>query len=90
MIEFGSALVYGLCFGFMFGNGCALAVMYAIYLSGYRKAVEESQMDAQPKRFTEAVRKLQVRRAKAESGTQSMDRSVQESDRTSKNFNERT
>ena len=64
MVEFGSALVYGLCFGFMFGNGCALAVMYAIYLSGYRKAVAESQMAVQPKRFTEAVRKLQQRHAR--------------------------
>jgi hypothetical protein len=61
MVEFGSALVFGLCLGFMFGTGCALAVMYAIYLSGYRKAVEESQMAVQPRRFTEAVRKLQAR-----------------------------
>jgi hypothetical protein len=68
MIEFGSALVYGLCFGFMFGTGCALAVMYAIYLGGYRKAVEESQMAVQPRRFTEAVRKLQAKRVSAESG----------------------
>jgi hypothetical protein len=65
MVEFGSALVYGLCFGFMFGNGCALAVMYAIYLGGYRKAVEESQMTVPPRRFTEAVRKLQLKRTKA-------------------------
>jgi hypothetical protein len=63
MVEFGSALVYGLCLGFMFGTGCALAVMYAIFLSGYRKAVEESQMPVQPKRYTEALRKLNLRRA---------------------------
>jgi len=68
MVEFGSALVFGLCLGFMFGTGCALAVMYAIYLSGYRKAVAESQMAVQPRRFMEAARKLQLKRARAESG----------------------
>jgi len=69
MVEFGSALVFGLCLGFMFGTGCALAVMYAIYLSGYRKAVAESQMAVQPRRFTEAVRKLQLNRPRARSGS---------------------
>jgi len=69
MVEFGSALVFGLCLGFMFGTGCALAVMYAIYLSGYRKAVEESQMPVQPRRFIEAVRKLRAKRPHAESGS---------------------
>jgi len=70
MVEFGSALVFGLCLGFMFGTGCALAVMYAIYLSGYRKAVAESQMAVQPKRFTEAVKKLHLKQAR--SGTSSI------------------
>ena len=67
MVDFGSALVYGLCLGFMFGTGCALAVMYAIFLSCYRKAVEESQMPVQPKRFIEAVRKLHLKQARAAS-----------------------
>ena len=69
MIDFGPSIIFGLIFGFMFGIGCSLAVMYSIYLGGYRKAVEESQMAAPPKRYTEALRKLQVRRASAESGT---------------------
>ena len=62
MIDFGPAVVLGLCFGFMFGIGCSLAVMYSIYLGGYRKAVEESLQPEQPKRFLEAVRKAQARR----------------------------
>jgi hypothetical protein len=63
MIDFGPAAVLGLCFGFMFGIGCSLAVMYSIYLGGYRKAVEESLLPVQPKRFADALRKLQARRA---------------------------
>jgi hypothetical protein len=63
MIDFGPAVVLGLCFGFMFGIGCSLAVMYSIYLGGYRKAVEESLAAVKPKRFTEAMRKLQAKRA---------------------------
>jgi hypothetical protein len=63
MIDFGPSIIFGLIFGFMFGIGCSLAVMYSIYLGGYRKAVEESQMAVQPMRFAEAVRKLQAKRA---------------------------
>jgi hypothetical protein len=63
MVDFGPAVVLGLCFGFMFGIGCSLAVMYSIYLGGYRKAVEESMQPAQTKRFTEAIKKIQAKRA---------------------------
>jgi hypothetical protein len=62
MIDFGPAVVLGLCFGFMFGVGCSLAVMYSIYLGGYRKAVDESVQTVPPKRFVEAVRKAQGKR----------------------------
>jgi hypothetical protein len=62
MIDFGPAVILGLCFGFMFGTGCSLAIMYSIYLGGYRKAVEESMEPVRPKRFTQALEKLQARR----------------------------
>ena len=65
MVDFGPAVVLGLCFGFMFGIGCSLAVMYSIYLGGYRKAVEDSMQPVQSKRFTEAIRKIQAKRAAA-------------------------
>jgi len=47
------------CFlGFAFGVGCALAVMYSIYLGGYRAAVRDSQLNPPPDRLTRALAKL--------------------------------
>jgi hypothetical protein len=63
MNVFGPAVVLGLCFGFMFGIGCSLAVMYSIYLGGYRKAVEDSMGKEKPRRFHEALKKIEARRA---------------------------
>ena len=37
--------------GFAFGIGCSLVVLYAIYLGGYRKAVEDSLRDPQPDNY---------------------------------------
>jgi len=65
MIDFGPAIILGLCFGFMFGIGCSLAVLYSIYLGGYRKAVEDSIAPVKPKKFAQALEKLQARRAKS-------------------------
>jgi hypothetical protein len=50
MINFGLAAVLGICFGFMFGIGCSLAVLYAISLGGYRKVEEEPIEPVKPKR----------------------------------------
>jgi len=66
MIDFGPAIILGLCFGFMFGIGCSLAVLYSIYLGGYRKAVEDSIAPVKPKKFAQALEKLHARRAKSE------------------------
>jgi hypothetical protein len=47
------------CFlGFVFGVGCALAVMYSIYLGGYRAAVKDSQIQPPPERLARALSKL--------------------------------
>jgi hypothetical protein len=47
------------CFlGFVFGVGCALAVMYSIYLGGYRAAVKDSQIDPPPERLVKELAKL--------------------------------
>ncbi len=47
------------CFlGFIFGVGCALAVMYSIYMGGYRAAVKDSQVDPPPERLARALAKL--------------------------------
>jgi hypothetical protein len=48
----------GFFFGFAFGVGCALAVMYSIYMGGYRAAVKDSQLDPQPGRLAKALAKL--------------------------------
>ena len=63
MVSFGPAALIGLCIGFMWGIGCSLAILYSIYLGGYRKAVEESLQAVQPKRFVDAVKKAQAKRA---------------------------
>ena len=64
MIDFGPAVVLGLCLGFLWGTGCSLAILYSIYLGGYRKAVEESQQPQKSPRFLKALEKLQAKQAK--------------------------
>ena len=49
-----SAMI-GVFLGFAFGVGCALAVMYSIYMGGYRAAVRDSQLPVPPERYTKAV-----------------------------------
>jgi hypothetical protein len=48
----------GFFLGFAFGVGCALAVMYSIYMGGYRAAVRESQLATPPERYRKALNKL--------------------------------
>jgi len=62
MIDFGPAVVLGLCLGFLWGIGCSLAILYSIYLGGYRKAVEESLVEGQSKRWRETLKKIEERR----------------------------
>ena len=45
----------GYFIGCMFGVGCAFAVLYTIYLGGYRKAVRDGMLDPKPRRFEKAV-----------------------------------
>jgi hypothetical protein len=63
MVEFGPAAVIGLCVGFFWGIGCSLAILYSIYLGGYRKAVEDSLAPEKSKRFNETMAKIQSRRS---------------------------
>jgi hypothetical protein len=48
-------IMLGYFFGFALGVGSALAVFYAIYSGGYRKAIEHSLLDQKPKRYQEAI-----------------------------------
>lgn len=74
MNGFGPAALIGLCFGFLWGIGCSLAILYSIYLTAYRKAVKDSLKTVKPQRYTQVLEKilakqaekLQAKRAKAE------------------------
>ncbi len=50
--------VVGLCVGFLWGIGCSLAILYSIYLGGYRKGVEESMADVKSDRFMRALKRI--------------------------------
>ncbi len=45
----------GFFLGFAFGVGCALAVMYSIYMGGYRAAVEDTRRPVEPERLRKAL-----------------------------------
>ncbi|MFC6644996.1 hypothetical protein ACFQBQ_05190 [Granulicella cerasi] len=44
--------------GFVFGVGCALAVMYSIYMGGYRAALRDSALPTAPERLLKTRSKL--------------------------------
>jgi hypothetical protein len=48
-------IMLGYFFGFALGVGSALAVFYAIYSGGYRKALEHSLQEPKPTRYLEAI-----------------------------------
>ena len=50
--------IIGFFFGFAFGVGCALAVMYSIYMGGYRAAIHDSQLPTPPDRYRLALDKV--------------------------------
>jgi hypothetical protein len=49
----------GFFLGFGFGVGCALAVMYSIYMGGYRAAIRDSKMPVPPSRYAKALEKFE-------------------------------
>lgn len=61
MTSFTPAALIGLCIGFMWGIGCSLAILYSIYLAGYRKAVEESMAAVRPARYARAEERARSR-----------------------------
>ena len=63
MTAFTPAALMGLCIGFLWGIGCSLAILYSIYLGGYRKAVEDSLAREKPLRFQRAIERIERRRA---------------------------
>jgi hypothetical protein len=65
MSDFSAYGLLGLCIGFLWGIGCSLAILYSIYLGGYRKGVEDSLAEAKPRRFVEAMKKIRSRRERS-------------------------
>jgi len=55
---FYSSALIGFFLGFTFGVGCALAVMYSIFMGGYRAAVKDAQLPSPPERLLAARAKL--------------------------------
>ena len=67
MISFGPAALIGLCIGFMWGIGCSLAILYSIFLGGYRKGVEDSFSERKSQRYLDALKRIRERREKPQS-----------------------
>ena len=61
MSDFSAFGLLGLCIGFLWGIGCSLAILYSIFLGGYRKAVRDSLAINKPRRFVQALEKIQSR-----------------------------
>jgi hypothetical protein len=57
-VTFPLSVAIGFFLGFVFGVGCALAVMYSIYMGGYRAAVRDAALPVSPERLRHAVAKL--------------------------------
>jgi len=62
MSAFGPAAILGLIFGFMWGIGCSLAILYSIYLGGYRKGVADSLAETKSERYRKALEKIHALR----------------------------
>ncbi len=62
MNAFGPAALLGLIFGFMWGIGCSLAILYSIYLGGYRKGVADSLAETKSERYSKTLEKINSRK----------------------------
>ncbi len=56
-MDFPAGAMIGFFLGFAFGVGCALAVMYSIYMGGYRAAVKEMRAETPTERLKQALDK---------------------------------
>lgn len=50
-----TSLLVGYFIGCMFGVGCASAVLYRIYLGGYRRGLRDALLDEKPQRYLKAI-----------------------------------
>ena len=61
-------MMLGYFFGFSLGVGSALAVFYAIYTGGYRKAIEHSLRAEKPPRYRDALKVARRKLGKEDAG----------------------
>ena len=64
-MNFGPAALIGLACGFLWGIGCSLAILYSIYLGGYRKGVQDSLAEVKPDRYRRALERIEASQAEA-------------------------
>ena len=57
-MTFYTGSIIGFFLGFAFGVGCALAVMYSIFMGGYRAALRDAAMASPPERLRKARQRL--------------------------------
>jgi hypothetical protein len=53
-VDFFSSALIGVFLGFVFGVGCALAVLYSIFMGGYRAAIKDAHLPTPPPRLLAA------------------------------------
>lgn len=61
MTSFTVAAALGVALGFLFGVGCAAAVLYTIFLAGYRQAIRDQEAGGVSSRYREEKRRRQSR-----------------------------
>ena len=59
--SFAVSVAIGLALGFLFGVGCAAAVLYTVFLSGYRTALRDAAAGGGTERYRTESRKLSHR-----------------------------
>ena len=63
MDEFGRNALVGLCFGFLWGILCSVAILYSLYLAAYRRAIKDSLKQVKPQRYTQMLEKVLAQKA---------------------------
>lgn len=57
-MSFTVTALIGFFLGFAFGVGCALAVLYSIFLGGYRAALRDGQLSEPPERYSRTLARI--------------------------------
>lgn len=60
MISFTVSAIIGLALGFLFGVGCAAAVLCTIFLSGYRAALRDAAAGGTTDRYRNQIHKFKT------------------------------